>query len=158
MLKKTFYEWNSQVNELAPEVKAIDGQKSCRSVFRTESKMEVSQRFDKSLHARTYVNFWSYRNSLVCYHTRKIVIQCTPCLSFSIWYLLIIILETVSRLCSVKRVLSEISQNSQENTCARVSATLLKKRHWCRSFPVIFVKFLRTLFIQRTPLVAVLIV
>ena len=39
----------------------------------------------------------------------------------------------------------EISQNSQEHTCARVPATLLKKRLWHRCFPVNFVKFLRTL-------------
>ena len=48
------------------------------------------------------------------------------------------------------------SQNSQENTCARVSffnkvtgvrpATLLKKRLWHRRFSVNFVKFLRTNF------------
>ena len=54
----------------------------------------------------------------------------------------------------------EISQNSQENTCARVSfliklqglspATLLKKRLWHRCFPVNFVKFLRTPLLQNT--------
>ena len=58
----------------------------------------------------------------------------------------------------------EISQDSQENTCARVSfliklqarpATLLKKRLWRRCFPVNFAKFLRTLF-YRTPLVVVI--
>ena len=38
---------------------------------------------------------------------------------------------------------SEISQNSQENTCTRVSF-LLKKRLWHRCFPVKFEKFLRT--------------
>ena len=51
----------------------------------------------------------------------------------------------------------KISQNSHENTCARVSfliklqalATLLKKRLWHKWFPVNFVKFLRTtLFIE----------
>ena len=53
----------------------------------------------------------------------------------------------------------EISQNSQENTRARVSfsiklralglrpATLLKKRLWHRCFPVNFVKFLRRPFL-----------
>ena len=60
--------------------------------------------------------------------------------------------------CSVKKVFLEISQNSQENTCARVSfliklqaasATLLKKRLWHRCFPVNFAKFLRTLFTER---------
>ena len=51
-----------------------------------------------------------------------------------------------------KKVSLKISQNSQENTCARVSflrsATLLKKRLWHRLFPVNFAKFLRTPFLQ----------
>ena len=60
-------------------------------------------------------------------------------------------LGTVARRCSVKKMFLKILQNSQENTCIRVS--LLKKRlwHWC--FPVNFVKYLRTHFC-RTPLVA----
>ena len=45
-------------------------------------------------------------------------------------------------------VFCKISQNSQENTCVRVScprpATLLKKRLCHRCFPVSFAKFLRT--------------
>ena len=52
-----------------------------------------------------------------------------------------------------KKVFLEISQNSQESTCARASffcslmpATLLKKRIWHRCFPVNFVKFLTTTF------------
>ena len=61
-------------------------------------------------------------------------------------------------MCYVKKVYLEISQNSQENTGARVSfliklqalglrsATLLKKRLWCRCFSVNFAKILRTLF------------
>ena len=60
---------------------------------------------------------------------------------------------------SAKNVFSEISQNSQENTCARVSfliklqarsATVLKKGLWHRCFPVNFAKFLRTPFLQNT--------
>ena len=53
-----------------------------------------------------------------------------------------------------------ISQNSQENTCARVSflnkvagltpATLLKKRLWYKCFPVNFVKFSWALLSQNT--------
>ena len=63
--------------------------------------------------------------------------------------------EAVGHTCSVKKVFLEISQNSQENTCVRVSfliklqappATLLKKRLWHRCFPVNFAKFLRTPF------------
>ena len=49
-----------------------------------------------------------------------------------------------------KKVFLEISQNSEENACARVSfliklqATLLKKKLWHRCFPVNFAKYLRT--------------
>ena len=46
-----------------------------------------------------------------------------------------------------KKVVLEISQNLQENTCARVSFLIkLKKRLWHRCFPVNFVKFLRIPF------------
>ena len=59
-------------------------------------------------------------------------------------------------------VFLESSQNSQENTCAKVSflirlqvlglrpATLLKKRHWHSYFPVNFAKFVSTPFLQNT--------
>ena len=66
------------------------------------------------------------------------------------------------RRCSVKKVLLEISQNSQGSTCARDSsatllkkrlwpATLFKKRLWHRCSPVNFAKFLRTLFYRTLP-------
>ena len=45
-----------------------------------------------------------------------------------------------------KKVFLEISQNSRENTFARVS--LLKKRLWHTCLPVNFAKFLRTPFLQ----------
>ena len=48
-----------------------------------------------------------------------------------------------------KKVFLEVSQNSQEKTCAKVSL-LLKKRLWHRCFPVNFVKFLRTPFLQNS--------
>ena len=51
--------------------------------------------------------------------------------------------------CFVKKMFLEISQNSQENTCVRVSF-LLKKRPWHRCFPLNFAKFLRTPFLQST--------
>ena len=56
------------------------------------------------------------------------------------------------RRCSVKKMFLEISQNSQENTCGRVSIfvgepILLKKRLWHRCFRVNFVKFLRKPFL-----------
>ena len=58
-----------------------------------------------------------------------------------------------SNIFSIQRCISdlEISQNSQENTCARVSslrpATLLKNRFWHRCFSVNFAKLLRTPFL-----------
>ena len=54
----------------------------------------------------------------------------------------------VLQLASVKKVFLKMSQNSQENTCARISflITLLKKRLWQRCFPVNFAKYLRTPF------------
>ena len=58
--------------------------------------------------------------------------------------------EAVAQRFSVKKVFLKILQNSQENTCARVSffpATLLKRRLWHRCFPVIFAKFLRMPFL-----------
>ena len=68
--------------------------------------------------------------------------------------------EAVFRRCSVEKLFLEISQNSQETNCARASflekrlalrpATLLKKRLWHRCFPVNFVKFVRTPFLQNT--------
>ena len=53
----------------------------------------------------------------------------------------------------------EISQNSQVNTCDRVSFLIqlqawawnfIKKRLWHKCFPVSFAKFLRTFFLQNT--------
>ena len=61
-------------------------------------------------------------------------------------------LEAVVQRCSVKRVFSEISQNPQENTCARVSFLIKLQtsrpqvRLSRRCFPVNFEKFLRTPF------------
>ena len=56
--------------------------------------------------------------------------------------------KAVVRRCSVNKLFLEISQTSQENTCARFS--FLKKRLWHRCFPVNFAKFLRTSFLQNT--------
>ena len=55
-----------------------------------------------------------------------------------------------------KKIFLEIFQNSLENTSATVffliklqaaPATLLKKRHWLRCFPVSFGKFSKTAFL-----------
>ena len=67
--------------------------------------------------------------------------------------------EAVVRRCSIKKVFLDISQNSQEITCARDSfliklqvwpVTLSKKSLWHRCFPVNFAKFLRTSFLQNS--------
>ena len=66
--------------------------------------------------------------------------------------------NAVTQRCSVKEVILKISQNSQKNTCARVSfltklqgsglrtATLLKKRIWHTCFSMNFAKILRASF------------
>ena len=59
-------------------------------------------------------------------------------------------------MCSVKNVFLEISQNSQENTCARVSLLIklptkawnfIKKETLTQVFPANFAKFLRAPFL-----------
>ena len=59
-------------------------------------------------------------------------------------------LEAAIQRCSVEEVFLEILQNSQENTCARVSFLIKlgkKKRLWHRYFHVSFAKFLRAAFL-----------
>ena len=65
--------------------------------------------------------------------------------------------ETTTRGVLWKKVFLEISKNSQENTCAKVSfliklqayCNFIKKRLWHRCFPVNFAKFLRTPFLTK---------
>ena len=61
--------------------------------------------------------------------------------------------EVVTQRCSVEKMFLEISQNSQENTCPRVSfykigraeaCNLIKKETLVQVVPVNFAKFLRT--------------
>ena len=68
------------------------------------------------------------------------------CFLVFMYNFLVSISEAVTRRCSVKKVFLEISQNSQENTCARASFLISKKRLWHSCFPVNFVKFLSTTF------------
>ena len=93
------------------------------------------------------IKMWNKDVHLVCYY--QLWTDFTPC--------------CIVRGVLWKKVFLEISQNSQENTCARVSfliklqasglrpATVLKKGLWHRCFPNNSAKFLRTLF-HRTPL------
>ena len=71
--------------------------------------------------------------------------------------------EPVTRRCSVKKVFLEISQNSQENTCARVSffkKTLLKNSNFIKKetlaqvFSCEFCEISKNTFSYRTPPVA----
>ena len=55
-------------------------------------------------------------------------------------------LEAVARMCSVKKVLLEISQNSRQNTGV-ITFFFIKKELWHRCFPKNFAKFLRTPFL-----------
>ena len=60
--------------------------------------------------------------------------------------------EAVIRRCSVKKVLLEISQNSQENTCARDSF-LIKTDTLAQLFSCEFCEICNNTFSYRTPLV-----
>ena len=71
--------------------------------------------------------------------------------------------EAVVRRCSVKKVFLEISQNSQENTCARVSffnkvagkaCNFIKKESLTQVFSCEFCEISKNNFFYRTPPVA----
>ena len=64
--------------------------------------------------------------------------------------------EAVVRRCSVKKVFSAISQNSQERTYARVSflKNFIKKETLAQVFSCEFCKISKNTFFHRTPLVA----
>ena len=74
------------------------------------------------------------------------------------------ILEAVVQLCSVKKVFLKISQNSQKNTCVRVSffnkvaglrlATLLKKKLLAQVFSCENCEISKNTLLYKTPLVA----
>ena len=61
--------------------------------------------------------------------------------------------EAVAKSCSVKKVFLEISQNSQESTCARV-CNFIKKENLAQVFSCAFCEIPQHTFSYRTPLVA----
>ena len=65
--------------------------------------------------------------------------------SYKVW-------EAVIQRCSVKKVFLKISQNSEENICARVSF-LIKLQTWGLAFSSEFWKIFKNIFFYRTPLV-----
>ena len=75
-------------------------------------------------------------STLIWIQFENIVTNFSKFYSNSKFAFVIIGAEAVAQRCSVKKVFLKISQNSQENTCARVSL-----------FPVNFAKFLRTPFL-----------
>ena len=103
---------------------------------------------------------WAFSLKLVQYLYQ---ISCHSTDFFALYLLLKILFvyqhsspEAATQRCSIKKVFLEISQNSKENTCAKVSfliklqtapATLLKRRLWHRCFAVNFAKFLRAPFV-----------
>ena len=60
--------------------------------------------------------------------------------------------EAIAQRCSVNKLLLEISQNSQENTCARVS--FLIKLTLAQEFSFKFCEISKNTFSYRTPLMA----
>ena len=100
-------------------------------------------------------------NLLHLSHTTQWALRCE--IKMSIWCViinfeqishLVVLSEAATRGVLWKKVFLEISKNSQENTCARVSfliKSVLKKGLWHRCFPNNSGKFLRTLF-HRTSL------
>ena len=94
-------------------------------------------------------SFWFLQKEVVRYienrYIEKFKSQNTLEKKFSVAPLNNSCTEAVVQRCSVKEVFLEISKNSQENTCTRV--TFLKKRLWHKCcLPVNFAKFLRTPF------------
>ena len=61
-------------------------------------------------------------------------------------------LEAVIRWCSVKKVFLEVSQNLQENTCARIGLQL--KETLAQVFSSEICEISKNTFLQRTPLMA----
>ena len=70
----------------------------------------------------------------------------------------VIVVEAVIKRCSVKKVFLEISQNSQENICVRVSFLIklffIKKEALAQAFSCEFCEISKNIFFHRTPQVA----
>ena len=95
-----------------------------------------------------------------CYQSHSFLLIWRHILNNSLWKtsLFCTVIEEVIQRCSIKIVFFEISQNSQENACARVSFLIklqanscncIKKETLARYFPVDLAKFLRTPFLQK---------
>ena len=94
-------------------------------------------------------------------HIRNCCNQTQFLLTFLLYLLYfhdILYTKAVVQSCSVNKLFLEISQNSQENTCARVSglrpATLLKMGLLMRVFSCEFCEISKNTFLHKTPLMA----
>ena len=83
--------------------------------------------------------FLSYKSQSLYWHSKLLFLFCIISYLFN---------EKQPPQVFYKKVLLKILQNSQKNTCPRLS--FLKKRPWHRCFPVNFAKFFRTPFLQYT--------
>ena len=88
------------------------------------------------------------------FDTNKVVITWVSFVQYQKYFpcFSLFVASAVAQTCSVKKLFLEIFENSQENTCARVSClmklhALFKKILWYRCFLVNYVKFLRTSFL-----------
>ena len=94
-------------------------------------------------------------NGLTQKETRSLM---DPCVHWTLLYLIVFMhrtmteLEAVVRGCSVKMVFLEISQDSQENTCARDSDLInfIKKESLAQVFSSEFCEIFRNTFLQNT--------
>ena len=94
-------------------------------------------------------------NGLTQKETRSLM---DPCVHWTLLYLIVFMhrtmteLEAVVRGCSVKMVFLEISQDSEENTCARDSDLInfIKKESLAQVFSSEFCEIFRNTFLQNT--------
>ena len=94
-------------------------------------------------------------NGLTQKETRSLM---DPCVHWTLLYLIVFMhrtmteLEAVVRGCSVKMVFLEISQGSEENTCARDSDLInfIKKESLAQVFSSEFCEIFRNTFLQNT--------
>ena len=97
----------------------------------------------------TGVFLWILRNfeERIFYSKSTVIMRWCVCLC--LWTSICVRQKVVIRRCSTKKVFLKISQNSPENTCARVSFLWKELRHSC--FLVNFTKFSRTFSYELPP-------
>ena len=142
-LKSTFHTnlWNSFLQNGTPKIDEDAGEKEVRYV--------VSNTFLKA------------RVGFIALITLLTISDSSWPTSWSslIWWIKLVLwfsLEAVTQRCSIKKVFLEISQNSQENTCAKASflKNFIKQETLEHVFSCEFCEISKNTFLHRTPLVA----